>query len=39
MGARWNKIVFGADVEKMFRQIMIEPAHRDKLRVIWRPSA
>lgn len=37
---RWRKhaVVFTADVEKMFRQILVDPKDCDKQRVLWRKS-
>jgi hypothetical protein len=35
---RQFRIVYTSDVEKMFRQILVCPEDREKLRVIWRPK-
>lgn len=35
---RTYQIAFTADIEKMYRQIMVTPEHRDFQRIIWRPS-
>lgn len=37
---RWRThfIAFTADVEKMYRQILVDPADRDFQRILWRPS-
>lgn len=36
--ARSFKYFFGADIEKMFRQIYVLPADRDKMRIVWRSN-
>lgn len=37
---RWrrHKIAFGADIEKMFRQIEVSPEHRPFQQILWRSS-
>lgn len=35
---RRNKIARNADIEKMFRQTLVTPEHRDFQRIIWRES-
>lgn len=37
---RWRKyrIAFTADIEKMYRQILVHPEHTDLQRIIWRDS-
>ncbi|XP_018399671.1 PREDICTED: uncharacterized protein LOC108777321 [Cyphomyrmex costatus] len=35
---RWHKYVFVADIEKMYRQILVHPDDRDLQRVLWRPE-
>ncbi|XP_055916090.1 uncharacterized protein LOC129948955 [Eupeodes corollae] len=36
---RVHKYVFGADIVKMFRQIWIDPNHRDFQRIVWRENS
>lgn len=38
---RWRKykIAISADVEKMYRQIWVRPAHQDYQRIVWRETA
>lgn len=36
MRVRMHNIVFCADIEKMYRQILIDPTHRDYQRIVWR---
>ncbi|XP_029175376.1 uncharacterized protein LOC114943814 [Nylanderia fulva] len=38
---RWrqHKYVYLADIEKMFRQIMVHPEEADYQRILWRPSS
>ncbi|XP_011688139.1 PREDICTED: uncharacterized protein LOC105450134 [Wasmannia auropunctata] len=32
---RWHRFVFTADIEKMYRQILVHPANGDLQRIIW----
>jgi len=36
---RWHRFVFIADIEKMYRQIMMHPDDRDYQRILWRHQA
>ncbi|XP_012228849.1 uncharacterized protein [Linepithema humile] len=36
---RQHKYVYLADIEKMFRQIMVHPEDADYQRILWRPSS
>ncbi|XP_025266081.1 uncharacterized protein LOC112638468 [Camponotus floridanus] len=36
---RWHRYVFVADIEKMYRQILIHQDDRDHQRILWRHSA
>jgi len=33
---RWHRYVFVADIEKMYRQILVHPSDRDLQRIVWR---
>ncbi|XP_025265092.1 uncharacterized protein LOC112638165 [Camponotus floridanus] len=33
---RWHRFVFVADIEKMYRQILVHPEDRDLQRILWR---
>lgn len=33
---RWHRYVLASNVEKMYRQILVHPADRDKPRILWR---
>ncbi|XP_011706167.1 PREDICTED: uncharacterized protein LOC105461365 [Wasmannia auropunctata] len=35
---RWHRYVFVADIEKMYRQILVHPADRDLQRILWRDA-
>ena len=35
---RQFKFIYSSDVTKMYRQILIKPEDRDKLRILWRPN-
>jgi len=39
--ARWRqwRYVYAADIEKMFRQIWVDPADADFQRILWRPTS
>lgn len=39
ISVRQYKYMFGADITKMYRQILIPPKDQDKLRILWRPSS
>ncbi|XP_025265426.1 uncharacterized protein LOC105258069 [Camponotus floridanus] len=36
---RWHRYVFLADIEKMYRQILVHPDDRDYQRILWRHRA
>lgn len=36
---RWYRYAFVADIEKMYRRILVHPDDRDYQRILWRPSA
>ncbi|XP_025262627.1 uncharacterized protein LOC112637358 [Camponotus floridanus] len=36
---RWHRYVFLADIEKMYRQILVHPDDRDHQRILWRHRA
>lgn len=36
---RWHRFVFSTDIEKMYRQILMQPEDRDLQRILWRNAA